>query len=69
MSFSVEHIVEVWNDEHGERVEVGCDRDGLDLVEIRSVNDRGEIDARLMMPKEQAILVAKAILELYENKL
>lgn len=67
--FTAEKIVQVYNDEVGSYIYVGPDADGLDLVEIRSYFSDGKIEcggnARITMPPEQAILVARAILELY----
>ena len=65
MSYSTETVIQVWNDKHGERVEVGPDRDGAELVEIRSYTDDDRLGCSLAMPPEQAILVAYAILKLY----
>jgi hypothetical protein len=37
-------------------------------MEIRDVNSEGKIDARFFIGREQAVLVAQAILELYGDK-
>ena len=55
-------VREIWNDECGDCLEVGPDRDGLDNVEIRYKNGKGEIKERFVFPPEMAILVANAIL-------
>lgn len=68
MSFSAETVIQVWNDEHGDRVEVGPDRDGLGLVEIRSYTDDNQIGSRITLAPEQAVLIAEAILKLYGEK-
>ena len=68
MSFSTETVIQVWNDEHGDRVEVGPDRDGLGLVEIRSYTDDNQIGSRITLAPEQAVLIAEAILKLYGEK-
>ncbi len=67
MNYSIEKVIQVWNDDTGERVEVGSDRDCLKLVEIRSYTDDGKIGTSIIMEKEQSILIAKAILELYST--
>ena len=67
MPYSTERVNQIWNDDHGERIEVGPDSDSLDLCEVRSVSDDGVIGARIVMQPEQAVLVAKAILELYDK--
>jgi hypothetical protein len=64
MGFSTEVLFQIWDDEHGERVEVGEDRDSLGLVEIRSYDSANKCDHRLTMRKEQAVLVAQAMLKL-----
>lgn len=37
MSWSVERVIEIWNDDTGEHFAIGPDRDGLDIVEIPSL--------------------------------
>ena len=59
--FSMETKHEIWDDDHGSCVEVGPDRDGLDLVEIRQKDETGKIEARMSFPKEQAALISKAL--------
>jgi hypothetical protein len=61
----METLIQVWDDKHGCRVEVGPDRDGLDLVEIRSYADDGKLHTSIAMQPEQALLVAKAIFQLH----
>lgn len=61
--FSVEKMVQIWNDSTGERVEVGPDRDGLDMIEIRSVTSDGKVEARISFPKDLALLVGAAFME------
>lgn len=64
-TFTKEHVIKVWDDDNGTHVYVGPDADGLELVELRYVDEDGEIGARISMPSDQAIKVAEAILELY----
>ena len=66
MDFTSETVIQVWDDQHGDRVEVGPDRDGLDLVEIRCCDRDGKIGDRITMAPERAVLVAQAILKLYQ---
>ena len=68
MPYTVEKVVKVYNDQYGDHVYVEPDGDGLDLVEIRAVTSDGKINDRIAMEKEQAVLVAKGILELYGEK-
>lgn len=64
MKYSMEKVYEIWNDETGERIDIGPDRDGLDLIEIRSVNGDGKIAARVSFAKEAASLICQALSEL-----
>ena len=59
--YSIETVIQIWNDKTGERVEVGPDRDGLDLVQIRSYADNGTLERDITFTQEQAKLVAEAI--------
>ena len=65
MPYAVEHVIQVWDDKHDNRVEVGPDRDGLDLVEIRQYDDAGKITQSISMTEERANLLADAIKRLY----
>jgi hypothetical protein len=65
---SYERVIKIYNDKSGDYIYVGPDADGLDMVEIRDVDMRGPIMARFALTKEQALLVAKAINELYGDK-
>lgn len=62
MAYSVEVVRQIWDDDDGEHFDVGPDRDGLNLVEIRCYNPDGKIVERLSCPAEQARLVARAML-------
>jgi hypothetical protein len=64
MAFTMEKMIEVWNDEDGSVIEVGPDRDSLGLVEIRMKDEAGKIERRLTMHPERAKLVAHALLEI-----
>lgn len=66
--FTIERVIKIYNDDVGNYMYVGPDADGLDCMEIRDVNNKGEIEARFFMGREQAVLVAQAILELYGPK-
>lgn len=68
MRMTVERVIKIYDDDTGNHFYVGPDADGLDGVEIRDVSSNGRIDARFFMGKEQAVEVAKAILELYGKK-
>ena len=53
--FELESHFKVYDNENGEFMNIGPDRDGLDCVEII------DGDITLVMPPEQALLVAEAI--------
>lgn len=59
--YSLEQMFEVWTDKSGECVEIGPDRDGLELIEIRYKDETGKITSRLCFTKEQAKLVCTAL--------
>jgi hypothetical protein len=65
--YSVETKIEIWNDDTGEKIEVGPDRDGGDMIEIRNVDKAGNVGDRLAYDVTQARLVAEAIISLTEN--
>jgi hypothetical protein len=65
--FTIERVIKIYDDSVGTYIYVGPDADGLGC-EIRDVNNKGEIDTRFFMTQDQAVLVAKAILELYGPK-
>jgi hypothetical protein len=67
MPFTLETVYQAWDDEHGERVEVGTDRDGLDLVEVRSYSVESKPVQSIMMQPEQARMVAESILKVCDE--
>lgn len=66
--FSAEKCIKVWNDGTGERIEIGPDSDGLELCQVRSYTDTGDIGPQFVMQPKQAVLVANAIIELFGDK-
>lgn len=64
-SHSVETVVQIFNDDTGDHVDVGPDRDAGDNVEIRSYDKNDKIGERITFTPEVALLVAKAIINLY----
>lgn len=62
--YSLETCKEIWNDKTGEHFEIGPDRDGLDLIEIRFVDSQGQICDRLSFTKDAAGLLCDALAEL-----
>ena len=63
MGYSMETMREIWDDKHGDCVEVGPDRDALGMVEIRYKTDDGAIGSRVSFQAERARLVAQAVLQ------
>jgi hypothetical protein len=62
---SIERFIRIYNDDTGDYFQVGPDSDGLELVELQ---DSSAPNLRFAMPQYMAVLVAKAILELYGEK-
>lgn len=62
--YTLEKMFEVWNDQHGDCIEIGPDRDGLDLVELRQKNHDGQISNRIAFSKEEIPLIVEALEEL-----
>jgi hypothetical protein len=56
-TFSLEVVYEIWDDRDGNKIEVGPDRDGLGLVEIRDQESK----VRLTLPLDKARLLATAL--------
>lgn len=40
---TLETVYQIWNDKTGDRIELGPDRDGLGLMEIRSYASDGKV--------------------------
>ena len=60
---------EIWPDNgDGEHIEIGPDRDGMQLVEIRQKEPDGKISARMTFDLDAARLVAQALSD-YANEL
>lgn len=67
MGYTMETMREVWNDQSGERVEIGPDRDALGLVELRTRDGDGNLKQRLTFAQEEARMVALAMLACLED--
>ena len=66
--YTVDHVIKVWDDQNGTHVYVGPDGDGLELAELRYVDEDGKIGDRIALPKEMMVEVARAVLALYGDK-
>lgn len=60
-NYSLETVYQIWNDLNGSRIEVGTDRDGLDLVQIRNIDAKGEKEREVTLTLEEAALVRDAL--------
>ena len=65
--YTLEHVIKVWDNKTGDHVYVGPDADGLELVDLRYVDSAGKIVARITIPREMVVMVARAINELYDS--
>lgn len=62
MTYTKEHLIEIWDDQSGDHIEVGPDRDGLDLVELRLYDGDDHKPCKTMtFTREQVKLVAQAL--------
>lgn len=62
-NYTVDHVIRVWDDDDGSHIDVCEDGDALGIVEIRSVDSAGKIEARMTFAREQAELVGTALLD------
>ena len=60
MKYELEKMYEIW-DERGEHFEIGPDRDGLNLIEIRVRNADNKITNRMVFEQDQAKLIIDAL--------
>lgn len=65
--YTLEKVVQVWDDKLGSRVEFKPDGDGLGLFEIRSVDPEGKVESSITITKEQAILLFREALQELER--
>ena len=64
---SVEHFTRVYDDMGGWYVQIGSDRDGLDLCEILYREGNPDKGPEILLPWAHAKAVARAILELADK--
>lgn len=69
-NWETETVHEIWNNSTGEHYKIGPDRDGLDLVEVRSYTDVNSAKPaeRMTMPREVAVEVGRVITKEYGSK-
>lgn len=62
--FTLDVVRRVWDDKHGDRIEVGEDSDGLGLLAIRSVGQDDRVQQEITFASAvEARMVGTAILE------
>ena len=67
-TYEIETIKQIWHNQDGWRIEIGPDPDGLDCVEIKERNENNKILGIIRVEKECALLIARAINDLYGDK-
>lgn len=67
MGYTIETKIEIWNDSDGTRIEIGPDRDGLDMFEFRAYDEDNKCNARIAFTREEARLVYHALDKLLEG--
>lgn len=61
MSYTLETVRQIWDDQDGTRYEVGIDEDSLGLVHLSFVDEDGKCGPCLDLPVEVAKLMVPAI--------
>lgn len=61
MKYSLDERFRIWNDDTGERIEVGDDPDGLDLTEIVFVSEEGKRQQNIIFTDEAIPLLMLAL--------
>lgn len=67
-SYTSEIVRKVYDDQHGNHIYIGPDADGLDLVEVREVDDKNVILGRFVMNPIQAKMVGEALIAASNEK-
>lgn len=61
MSHTLELKFQIWNDSTGEAITVGSNPDGLDMIEIRYVDETGKIRDRITLDEIAVPLMIEAL--------
>jgi len=61
MTYSMETHITIFDDSTGEKITVSPIKDAPELIEIISYDDTGLRNAKILLVKEQAILLSKAL--------
>ena len=65
--YSMEITYSIYNDDTGEKLTVGPDGDGLDLISIKNISSDGNVGQELTITEEQAPLLIEAIQKRLKN--
>ena len=67
--YETEELTEVWNNDNGSHYEIGFDRDGLGMIEIRFYDkDEHQSKTRMTFEKECALKIGEALKSFCLNK-
>lgn len=64
---SLEIVYNVWDDDTGTHIEVGEDRDGLQLIEVRIYEGKLEPFNSVLFTVGEAELIAQSLLRVVDN--
>lgn len=67
--FSLEKIYQVWNNDGGDRIEIRPDPDGLNIVEIRTVDSDGTEHVPIVISRGEQLEKVIQALELIKYDL
>ena len=67
-AYTIERRISVWNDVGGDRVEVGPDGDGLDLVCITAKTSTGTEEGKVVLTRDMAREVCNVLAEYLDGR-
>ncbi len=68
MNTTLEKYFKIWDDQLGTRIELGPDREGLDLIELRQFDHNGEeIGVGILLNSQEASKIIIALKELIKE--
>lgn len=60
MTYSIQRIIKIHNDETGQHITIQDDDDGLDLIEIKQYDSDDKLEARIsLLPEEAQAVVSE----------
>ena len=69
--YTVENVINIWDNAGGDRITIREDSDGLSLIEVQYVDTENKIQSRITMTKQLADIFLKQFskyLESYQEK-